>query len=127
MRRACSLLIALAALVLAAPALGDVKITDQPYVRQDGGTDAVIARCSTDNRQQNEPAASVSPTNSSLMTAGPNDYCTVPTAGDAWAGFYYSSDGGTTWTDSLLPGYVGDTSAQGLASPLQGRVGSAGD
>jgi hypothetical protein len=67
------------------------------------------------------------PTNSSLMTAGSNDYCTVPTAGDAWAGFYYSSDGGTTWTDSLLPGYPGDTSAQGLASPLQGRVGSAGD
>ncbi|HZT45532.1 MAG TPA: sialidase family protein [Gaiellaceae bacterium] len=114
-------------LAFAAPALADVKVTDQPYVRQDGGTDPVIARCSTDNRQQNEPTVAISPTNSSLVTAGSNDYCTVPTAGDAWAGFYYSSDGGHTWTDSLLPGYPGDTSPQGQASPLQGVVGSAGD
>jgi hypothetical protein len=127
MRRASPLALFAAALVLAAPALGDVKITDQPYVRQDGGTDAVITRCSTDNRQQNEPTTSISPTNPLLRTAGSNDYCTVPTAGDAWAGFYYSSDGGNTWTDSLLPGYPGDTSAEGQASPLLGEVGSSGD
>jgi hypothetical protein len=127
MKRLVGTAITLAALVFAAPALADVKITDQPYVRQDGGTDAVITACSTNNRQQNEPAASVSPTNPTLMTAGSNDYCTVPTAGDAWAGFYYSSDGGATWTDSLLPGYPGDTSAEGQASPLQGVVGSSGD
>jgi hypothetical protein len=127
MRRIVSIAIALGALVAAPHALADVKITDGPYVRQDGGTDAVIARCSTDNRQQNEPTVSVSPTNASLMTAGSNDYCTVPTAGDTWAGFYYSSNGGSSWTDSLLPGYPGDTSAEGAASPLQGRVGSSGD
>jgi hypothetical protein len=127
MKRALSLAFGVAALVLAAPALGDVKITDQAYIRQDGGSDAVITRCSTDNRQQNEPTTSVSPTNPSLMTGGANDYCTVPTAGDAWAGFYYSSDGGSTWTDSLLPGYPGDTSAEGQASPLLGVVGSSGD
>ena len=127
MRRLVSIGLALGALVLAPHALADVKITDGPYFRQGGGTDPVIARCSTDNRQQNEPTVSISPTNPSLMTAGSNDYCTVPTAGDAWAGFYYSSDGGASWTDSLLPGYPGDTSAEGTASPLQGRVGSAGD
>jgi hypothetical protein len=127
MRRFAFVAIALGALAMAPHALADVKITDGPYVRQDGGTDGVISRCSTDNRQQNEPAVSISPTNPSLMTAGSNDYCTVPTAGDAWAGFYYSSDGGASWTDSLLPGYPGDTSAEGTASPLQGRVGSAGD
>jgi hypothetical protein len=127
MKRALALALGVAALALAAPALGDVKITDQPYVRQDGGTDAVITRCSTDNRQQNEPTVSVSPTNPSLMTAGANDYCTVPTTTDAWAGFYYSADGGASWTDSLLPGYPGDTSAEGQASPLQGQVVSAGD
>ncbi len=127
MRRMLLTALGAAMLVFAAPALGDVKITDRAYVRQDGGTDAVITACSTNNRQQNEPTTSVSPTNPSLMTAGSNDYCTVPTAGDAWAGFYYSSDGGQTWTDSLLPGYPGDTSAEGQASPLQGQVGSAGD
>ncbi len=96
---------ALGALALAAPAFGDVKITDRPYVRHDGGQDATTAACSTNNRQQNEPAAAVSPTQPSKMTAGANDYCTVPTNGDAWAGFYYSSDGGANWTNSLLPGY----------------------
>jgi hypothetical protein len=127
MRRAFLAALGVAMFVFAAPALADVKITDQSYVRQDGGSDPVITTCSTDNRQQNEPTTSVSPTNASLMTAGSNDYCTVPTAGDARAGFYYSSDGGTSWTDSLLPGYPGDTSAEGQASPLQGRVGSSGD
>ena len=42
---------------------------------------------------------------SNKMTAGANDYCTVPSVGDAWAGFYYSSNKGATWANSLLPGY----------------------
>jgi hypothetical protein len=109
------------------PALTDVKITDQAYVRHDGGTDETIATCSTNNRQANEPAASIAPHDPSLMSAGANDYCPVPTAGDVWAGFYYSSDGGTTWTNSLLPGYPTDTSAEGQASPLHGVVTAAGD
>ncbi|MGH7763154.1 MAG: sialidase family protein [Candidatus Dormibacteraceae bacterium] len=46
----------------------------------------------------------------------------MPTAGDAWAGFYRSSNGGTQWTDSLLPGYARDTSTQGLASPVHQMV-----
>src|SRR5262249_53408552 len=46
----------------------------------------------------------------------------VPTAGDAWAGFYRSTNGGTTWVDSLLPGYNGDSSAQGTSSPLAAMV-----
>jgi hypothetical protein len=47
------------------------------------------------------------------MTAGSNDYCSVPTTTDAYAGFYYSSNTGGTWTNSLLPGYPTDTSAEG--------------
>jgi hypothetical protein len=120
-------LCALAALATAAPALADAKISDQAYVRHDGGTDATITRCSTDNRQQNEPTTAVNPSNSTLMTAGANDYCSVPTIGDVWAGFYYSSDGGLTWTDSLVPGYPTDTSAAGQASPVFGKAGAAGD
>ena len=117
----------LGALALAAPAFGDVKITDRPYVRHDGGQDATTAACSINNRQQNEPAAAVSPTQPSKMTAGANDYCAVPTNGDAWAGFYYSSDGGANWTNSLLPGYSLDTTAEGQASPLFGLALGAGD
>ena len=118
---------ALTALALAAPAFGDVKITDRQYVRHDGGQDATTLACSTNNRQQNEPAAAVSPTQPAKMTAGANDYCTTPTNGDAWAGFYFSSDSGATWTNSLLPGYPLDTTAEGQASPLQGLALAAGD
>ncbi|WP_328995749.1 hypothetical protein OG394_13915 [Kribbella sp. NBC_01245] len=107
---------------------GDVAVSDQTYVRYDGGTDPVLAACSINNRQQNEPAASIAPHNPALLTAGANDYCTVPTAGGTWAGFYYSATGGSTWTNSLLPGYPGDTSPAGTASPLN-RIGvtNAGD
>jgi hypothetical protein len=127
------LLAALTAAVLASTALADVKITDRPYVRHDGGTDVTIASCSSDvtdpaqdaatptpaadegggERQQNEPAAAVDPVLPAHMTAGSNDYCAVPTTTDAYGGFYYSSDSGATWTNSLLPGYPTDTSTEG--------------
>ncbi|WP_157630405.1 sialidase family protein [Kribbella catacumbae] len=114
--------------VPAGAAPGDVAVSDRTYVRYDGGTDPVLAACSTNNRQQNEPTASVAPHNPALMSSGSNDYCTVPTTGGTWAGFYYSGSGGTSWTNSLLPGYPGDTSPAGTASPLQ-RIGvtNAGD
>jgi hypothetical protein len=149
MRRSVSAaaMTALAALVVVPAALADVRITDQGYVRHDGGSDITIASCSSDftdttpdgptptlatdegggERQQNEPAAAVNPLNVDKMTAGANDYCPVPTSTDAWAGFYYSSDRGATWVNSLLPGYPADTSAEGIASPLHGFVLSAGD
>lgn len=98
--------------------------TGSSYVSADvmGGTgtytDSVLQRCGIDQRPQNEPTIAVDPRNPAVQTAGANDYCTVPTAGDAWAGFYRSTDGGGSWTDSLLPGYLGDGSPQGLASPL---------
>ena len=108
----------------------NVRVTlDQgsTYVSADqlaGGTytDGVLSRCGTDRRMQNEPTLAIDPRDHSIWTAGSNDYCTVPTAGDAWAGFYRSADGGGSWTDSLLPGYHGDTSAQGTSSPLAALV-----
>jgi hypothetical protein len=130
---------AAAVLVCAAPASADVKITDQAYVRHDGGTDVTIADCTSDattptaggdgsgERQQNEPTAAVNPLDPTRMTAGANDYCPVQTTTDAWAGFYYSSDSGATWVNSLLPGYPTDTSAAGQASPLYQFVTAAGD
>jgi hypothetical protein len=136
MRRALSVAAAaLSAVAVAAPVQADTNITDRAYVRHDGGTDATIASCNSDapgataggERQQNEPTAAVNPLDVTKMTAGANDYCPVPTIGDAWAGFYYSSNGGSSWINSLLPGYPTDTSAEGRASPLFGFVFGAGD
>ena len=94
-------------------------------------TDGVLGRCGTDKRQQNEPTLAIDPRNPMVRTSGSNDYCAIPTNHDAWAGFYRSVDGGATWTDSLLPGYAADTSAQGAASPVHqmalGGALAAGD
>ncbi|HEV2347715.1 MAG TPA: sialidase family protein, partial [Actinocrinis sp.] len=87
-----------------------------------GYNDAVLARCGIDRRMQNEPTLAIDPRDTSVWASGSNDYCTVPTAGDAWAGFYRSADSGTTWTDSLLPGYNGDASPEGTSSPLHAQV-----
>jgi hypothetical protein len=151
MRRICLAAPAVAlTLAFAAAAFGDVKVTDHAYVRQDGGTDITIQSCSSDftdttadaptptppndegggERQANEPTVAVNPTNTSRMTAGSNDYCTVPTTTDAYAGFYYTTNGGASWTNSLLPGYPTDTSAEGSncdISPQHCLVINSGD
>jgi BNR/Asp-box repeat len=125
------LISAAAAMALFAASTGaNVRVTndnDTTYTSADqlaGGTytDAVLLRCGTDRRMQNEPTLAIDPRNHSVWTSGSNDYCTVPTAGDAWAGFYRSNDSGASWTDSLLPGYNGDTSTQGTTSPLHNLV-----
>jgi hypothetical protein len=85
-------------------------------------TDGVLTRCGIDRRMQNEPTLAIDPRNTSIWSAGSNDYCTVPTVGDAWPGFYRSASSGASWTDSLLPAYKGDTSAQGTSSPLAAMV-----
>jgi hypothetical protein len=125
----------MAATAVAAPAGADTNITDRTYVRHDGGSDATITSCNSDapdatsggERQQNEPTSAVNPLDVNKLTAGANDYCPVPTTTDAWAGFYYSGNGGSSWVNSLLPGYPTDTSPEGRASPLHGFVTSAGD
>jgi hypothetical protein len=119
-----------------AVASADVKVTDQAtYTRHDGGSDAVITSCGSDattpgpggdaggERQQQEPAVAVKHDEPSFVVASANDSCTLPLAGDIWQGIHVSQDGGITWTDSLLPGYPGDTSADGLASPLATAAG----
>lgn len=132
MRSALLLLVVVSLLATALPAsssttTSNAAVTDQAYTRHDGGTDVTIAACSTNNRQQNEPTVAVDPRNASIVTAGSNDYCSTPTAGDAWRGYYLSTDGGATWNDSLVPGYWTDTSAAGMASPLYHVDNAAGD
>ena len=130
---ACCVLCGFAA---TASALGDVNLNDRQYIRHDGGTDPAISTCSDitstgtaggGKRQQNEPAVAIDPNDPSFIVAGSNDYCTVPTFSDAWEGVYTSSDGGSTWKDSLLPGYPVDTSSAGQASPLYKKDTSSGD
>jgi hypothetical protein len=115
----------------AGPSVGahDDKVTGNiTYVRHDGGTDATIEACNdTDPAvfgafiQNNEPFSVVNPANPDIIVTGWNDYCSD------WMGLGFSTDGGQTWTDSLVPGYPADTSAEGMASPEFGRTNSASD
>ncbi|HEU5036483.1 MAG TPA: sialidase family protein [Nocardioides sp.] len=112
------------------PADGPVSV-DAPYVKANGRaptTGDAITACGENRRQQNEPTIAMDPADPQVLTSGSNDYCTVEIAGGTWAGFYRSTDGGTHWTDSLLPGYPTDTSPEGQASPLHQRgIANAGD
>ena len=101
--------------------------TASSYLRYDGSSDATMSACSTGRRSQNEPAVAVDPNNTSVIAAGSNDYCAAIVNGDVWAGYYRSTDGGSSWQDSLVPGYPADTSAGGTASPAHGSCSAAGD
>jgi hypothetical protein len=101
--------------------------TASSYLRYDGSTDATTAACSTGRRSQNEPTIAVNPHNPQVVVAGSNDYCAQIVNGDVWTGYYRSTNGGSSWQDSLVPGYPADTSAAGLASPVHGTCGAAGD
>jgi hypothetical protein len=135
--RSRSVIAAVAAVILtlavAGPArsVADVRVTgdDTPgsYVRYDGGTDASTAGCSTGRRPQNEPTVAIDPSDTEVVVAGSNDYCRQTVGGDVWAGYHRSTDGGLTWRHSLVPGYPGDESAAGQASPLSGQCAAAGD
>ena len=123
---------AAAAMPTLAATSGDTAVsTDSSYVKANARTPSdgdAIAFCGQNRRQQNEPAAAVDYRDSTIVTSGSNDYCTVQGDGSTWTGFYRSTDGGATWTDSLLPGYPSDTSPEGQASPLQQRgIANAGD
>jgi hypothetical protein len=101
--------------------------TPSSYVRYDGASDATTSACSTGRRSQNEPTVAIDPHNTSVIVAGANDYCAQIVNGDVWAGYYRSTNGGSSWQDSLVPGYPDDSSAAGLASPTHGSCGAAGD
>lgn len=73
------------------------------------------------DRQVVEPSIAVDPRNPNILVAGAQDLRLAVSGGggDRWGGYYRSTDGGSTWTSSLLPGFPGDASTQGLASALR--------
>jgi hypothetical protein len=108
----------------------DDKVTGGiEYVRHDLGTDATIEICNEEDdtfafgafTQNNEPFSVVNPVNADLVVAGWNDYCSD------WMGLGFSTDGGETWTNSVVPGYPADTSTEGMRSPEFIRTNSASD
>jgi len=109
----------------------DVRVTRDDtsgsYLRYDGSSDDTTAACSTGRRSQNEPTVAVDPHNAQVVAAGSNDYCAAIVNGDTWAGYYRSTNGGSSWQDSLVPGYPDDSSTAGLESPAHGSCAAAGD
>ena len=104
--------------------------TGRPY------TDATLAECSRSRGRQNEPSVAINPRDERVMVGSSNDYCGVyndgvdadgaPIAsGPIWLGYYRSTDGGTSFASSLVPGYPGDTSPYGARAHI--RTASAGD
>jgi hypothetical protein len=114
-----------------AAAAANVRVTRDStpgsYLRYDGVSDATMLGCSTGRRSQNEPSVAVNPRNPQIVVAGSNDYCAQIVNGDVWTGYYRSTDGGATWSNSLIPGYPADESAAGTASPTHGVCSVAGD
>ena len=119
------------AMAMPAAADSDSRLTRDDaagsYRRYDGRTDASTRGCSTGRRPQNEPSVAVDPSDTEVIVAGANDYCRQTVGGDVWAGYYRSTNGGTTWSHSLVPGYPGDNSPAGTQSPLSGKCVAAGD
>ncbi len=78
------------------------------------------------DKQIMEPALAVDPRDPSIVVASAEDHNTIPVGGcfssdrcHSWGAYSRSTDGGVTWITRLLPGFPGDTSPEGLSSPLQ--------
>src|SRR5512132_3789809 len=119
----------------------NVKVTDDNN-NVDGGLSNVTPSKDAQNRQANETSVAISGRPSpvtfqvgDIVVSSANDYRMVPHTTDTWLGFHLSFDGGTTWFgappfpngfNTMVPGFVTDTSAAGTASPLKG-LDASGD
>ena len=112
----------LASAAAAATAGSDVRVSTHDLVTSD---EYAAASGPPDVLQQNEPSITVHPSNANLLAVGMNDVRTLALSNDAWQSLAVSSNGGTSWTESLVPGYPGDTSPAGLASPIRGNAAAS--
>jgi hypothetical protein len=99
----------------------DVKVTNDNN-NVDGGTPN--PSFDAQNRQSNETTVSINPVNPDIVAVAANDYRMVTVTRDVWYGLYVSDDGGSTWFNTMVPGFPSDTSAAGEASPLKGLAAS---
>ncbi len=84
-------------------------------------------------QKQNEASTAMSTRNPCHLLAGANDYRAVnlpglpddQEIGDAWLGWYESTDCGATWYSTLVPGYPQDSSPEGMSSPVKGLSAGA--
>ena len=76
----------------------------------------VLVTIDPEARSQNEVTIAAFPNNRNVLVATARD--TRQPSGFSWAGYYRSTDGGKTWTNALVPGFPGDTSPEGLSTPV---------
>ncbi len=98
---------------------GNVRVSTHDFFPSDPFFSATGA---PDVLQQNEPSIAVHRLNPDLIAVGMNDVRTLAISGDAWQGLAVSTNGGKSFDfEALVPGFPGDTSADGLASPIRGN------
>jgi hypothetical protein len=120
---AAVLALVLASGLAAATAGSDVRVSTHDLITTDAFASSVGGP--PDVLQQNEPSIALHPANASLLAVGMNDVRTLGVSNDAWQGLAVSNNGGAAYTESLVPGYPGDTSAAGLASPIRGNAAAS--
>jgi len=70
----------------------------------------ITANSDSAERQQVEPTIAVDPRNPDIVVAGAQDYRLLAVGEHRWLGYYRSTDGGKSWSVSLVPGFPGDNS-----------------
>src|SRR5438093_3103678 len=76
----------------------------------------VLVTIDPEASSQNEVTIAAFPSDRNILVATARD--TRQASGFSWAGYYRSTDGGDTWQNALVPGFPGDTSPEGLSSPV---------
>jgi hypothetical protein len=82
----------------------------------------------SERRQQPEPTVAISPLYPRIIVAGAQDFrraleLEVACFGNRWNGFYRSTNGGNTWTNSLIPGFCTDsTQGAGSEQPVESEM-----
>jgi hypothetical protein len=97
------------------------------YASLTGSNDSTIGQCGTTRWAQNEPSVAIDPHRPDTIAIGANDTCAGATSDYPWMGLYRSEDAGQTWSDTLVPGYPLDGTADAETSPEHGACSFSSD